>query len=120
LGVTAAPAITTLHSRCLTPLLARLAATAAPAPAFFWRVGAAGGAGRDLPPLFLCASAALARSGESDLARLGLEAGPSRRTFSSAAANGSKPLCCFLPPTLVASAAAADDVGDAAAEAPAE
>ena len=116
----AAPVMTTArHSRCLTPRLARLAATAA--AAFF--CAAAAGAGREQLPLFVRAEegapAAAARSGESDLARLG--SAPSRRTFSSAAANGSKPLC-FLPPVPPACCAATDDdeVGDHAAEAPTE
>jgi len=57
---------------------------------------------------------------ESDLARLGVAA-PSRRTISSAAAKGLKPLC-FLPPVPPACCAATDDdeVGDNAAEAPTE
>jgi hypothetical protein len=107
LGAAAALTIRTLHSRCLTPrpfpFLARLSA-----------------ARESPPPLFVCAvtaaAAAAPRSGESDLARLTVTgAPPSLRTFSSAAVNGSNPLCFLLLLQLALA------VGDVAAEAgPAE
>jgi hypothetical protein len=77
--------MTAQHRNCIAPLLLHVGL------ALVFCAAAMEPAGRE--PL---ERAAAPRSGESDLARLGAGAAPSRRTFSSAAANGSRPFCVRL------------------------